>query len=139
MTCEFGINGNIFKVVMDDMGITLRGAELSFKENHYTHYGKDFKPGDSYMTKEEFDKAKNDFLQSIRNLSSIESLKQVLRLWPKDEEGMLDRRNEEYLCKCDICRIKNNAWTYEAVRAIASDNRTILIEGYEKTDTPDRI
>ena len=133
-----------FKIVVDEDSISkaILNMKEDFEEDQYVWYGtspefgeEDFK----YITKEEFDKNVNKFVNKFMSYITEIGLTRIINNFPRKKNGSFNRRNIKEIASCDNCIVIHewhNTWIYYVVKVVSWDDYTLRVELYKKTDTP---
>ena len=128
-----------FTVIFEKEGILKSLEELreSYQKDHYVEAGMIPEAG-KYLSKEEYEKNYDGMIEYVSSIDE-ESVKDILKEFPKKKNGWLNLRNVKYLYCCNnseyICEW-HNTWIYQTLKAKARDDMILEISLYEITDTP---
>ena len=133
-----------FKIVVNEDSIvnSIRNMKSDFEENWYVWYGSSPEFGEDnseYITKQEFEKNINQFLNTFMSYITEFGLKDIIARFPRKKNGTFNRRNLVELASCNNCIVIHewhNTWIYYVVKVVSWDDCTLNIELHKKTDTP---
>lgn len=133
-----------FKIVVNEDSIvnSIRNMKSDFEENWYVWYGSSPEFGEDnfeYITKQEFEKNINQFLNTFMSYITEIGLKDIIARFPRKKNGTFNRRNLVELASCNNCIVIHewhNTWIYYVVKVVSWDDCTLNIELHKKTDTP---
>lgn len=133
-----------FKIVVNEDSIvnSIWNMKSDFEENRYVWYGSSPEFGEDnfeYITKQEFEKNVNQFLNTFMSYITENGLKDIIARFPRKKNGTFNRRNLIELASCNNCIVIHewhNTWIYYVVKVVSWDDCTLNIELHKKTDTP---